>query len=127
MFLARLPLILLCIATTQNSFDLHVLSVTLAFILSQGQTLHKKVSFCTLFLSCIGNDLLRKLLPTEMVALIYFPSFNKTSIIDETMLNFCIRNGNRWTLTVKNTNYGTPSGTRTLDTLIKSQVLYQLS
>jgi len=30
-----------------------------------------------------------------MVALIYFPSFNKTSIIDETMLNFCIRNGNR--------------------------------
>ena len=66
--------------------------------------------------------------------------------------NFCVRNGNRWTLIVKNTNCiwtnqmlqyelplrgfredasilpdGTPSGTRTLDTLIKSQVLYQLS
>lgn len=30
-----------------------------------------------------------------MVALIYFPSHNMTSIIDWIVLNFCIRNGNR--------------------------------
>ena len=87
-----------------------------------------------------------------------FPVRLQTSIVGTGELNFRVRNGNGWTLTVKNTNYGkwltpnttikltscqevfprwmcvphiqrsgTPSGTRTLDTLIKSQVLYQLS
>ena len=33
---------------------------------------------------------------TVMVALIYFPSTNSTSIIDRQGLNFCVRNGNRY-------------------------------
>ena len=56
-----------------------------------------------------------------------FPGRFQPSIVSTGELNFRVRNGNGWTLTVKSTNYGTPSGTRTLDTLIKSQVLYQLS
>ena len=56
-----------------------------------------------------------------------FPARLQASIVGTGELNFRVRNGNGWTLTAKNTNYGTPSGTRTLDTLIKSQVLYQLS
>ena len=62
-----------------------------------------------------------------MLALPIFPVRLQTSIFGASELNFRVRNGNGWTLTAKNTNYGTPSGTRTLDTLIKSQVLYQLS
>ena len=88
-----------------------------------------------------------------------FPGRHQPSIVGTSELNYRVRNGNGWTLTVNNTNYirdlfdrfllyhissllsrafpdaysvrirkdGTPSGTRTLDTLIKSQVLYQLS
>ena len=56
-----------------------------------------------------------------------FPVRRQTSIFGTAELNFRVRNGNGWTLTAKSTNCGTPSGTRTLDTLIKSQVLYQLS
>ena len=78
-----------------------------------------------------------------------FPGRRQPSIVGTSELNCRVRNGNGWTLTVNNTNYdvtggpvtffftpasaealtggGTPSGTRTLDTLIKSQVLYQLS
>ena len=56
-----------------------------------------------------------------------FPGRRQPSIFGASELNYCVRNGNRWTLTAINTNYGTPSGTRPLDTLIKSQVLYQLS
>ena len=56
-----------------------------------------------------------------------FPIRRQTSIFGTGELNYRVRNGNGWTLTVIDTNYGTPSGTRTLDTLIKSQVLYQLS
>ena len=56
-----------------------------------------------------------------------FPVRRQTSIFGTGELNCRVRNGNGWTLTAKSTNYGTPSGTRTLDTLIKSQVLYQLS
>ena len=110
-----------------------------------------------------------------MLALPIFPVSHPTSIFGACELNFCVRYGNRWTLTPISTNYiymlttfrsitayqharafkkggdpyrirtdvkgvrglclnhltngpfGTPSGTRTLDTLIKSQVLYQLS
>ena len=64
---------------------------------------------------------------TLVLALPIFPARLQASIFGRSELNFRVRNGNGWTLTAKNTNYGTPSGTRTLDTLIKSQVLYQLS
>ena len=114
-----------------------------------------------------------------------FPGRHQPSIFGTTELNFCVRYGNRWTLSVINTNlctllyvkpfgfihlfgdscgnrtrvagvrgrslnrltnepfvctkangllfispctcFGAPSGARTQDTLIKSQVLYQLS
>ena len=62
-----------------------------------------------------------------------FPARLQASIVASAELNFCVRNGNRWTLCDKNTDcwanstYGAPSGTRTLDPLIKSQLLYQLS
>ena len=104
-----------------------------------------------------------------MFALPIFPGSRPPSIVGVHVLNFCVRDGNRWTHMTINTNFfvalttsckrtgdpyrirtdvngvrgrclnhltngpfwirgcGTPSGTRTLDTLIKSQVLYQLS
>ena len=116
-----------------------------------------------------------------MFALPIFTASHPATIVGVHELNFCVRNGNRWTLTVIITNsiyvnvvsngynlvslyhalavcqalvnsgdpyrirtdvngvrgrclnhltngpFGAPSGTRTRDTLIKSQVLYQLS
>ena len=41
MFRTRLPVASLCIATELLPHDLHVLSLPLAFILSQDQTLHR--------------------------------------------------------------------------------------
>ena len=88
------------------------------------------------------------------MALPIFPGSRPPSIVGANELNFCVRDGNRWTLIAINTNYfgdpyrirtdvngvrgrclnhltngpfGTPSGTRTQDPLIKSQLLYQLS
>ena len=95
-------------------------------------------------------------------ALPIFPGSRPPSIVGVHELNFCVRDGNRWTLMTINTNYfngfyhcfygdpyrirtdvngvrgrclnhltngpfGAPSGTRTRDPLIKSQLLYQLS
>ena len=73
-------------------------------------------------------------------ALPIFPGRRQPSIFGASELNCRVRNGNGWTLTAISTDLtvpiwmythpngsGTPSGTRTLDTLIKSQVLYQLS
>ena len=85
-------------------------------------------------------------------ALPIFPGRLQPSIFGASELNCRVRNGNGWTLTAISTDCailtafaakikyfvvppecfhsrgsGTPSGTRTLDTLIKSQVLYQLS
>ena len=89
-------------------------------------------------------------------ALPIFPGRRQPSIFGASELNCRVRDGNGWTLTAINTDFarsllryhfnqfpgqnlcfspevlplqgsGTPSGTRTLDTLIKSQVLYQLS
>ena len=40
-----------------------------------------------------------------MLALSIFPASHPASIVDEYELNFCVRDGNRWTLTVINTNY----------------------
>ena len=41
-FRTRLPVAINCIATVMLPLDLHVLSLPLAFILSQDQTLHCK-------------------------------------------------------------------------------------
>ena len=83
-------------------------------------------------------------------ALPIFPGRHQPSIFGASELNCRVRDGNGWTLTAISTDLsistslpvktfvvplerphsrgsGTPSGTRTLDTLIKSQVLYQLS
>ena len=100
-----------------------------------------------------------------MLALPIFPGRLQPSIVSRSELNYCVRNGNRWTLTLISTNsmssglpenklnykvfralcqpstpeimvylpahhnsgLGAPSGTRTRDPLIKSQLLYQLS
>ena len=95
-----------------------------------------------------------------MLALPIFPASRPASIVGGIVLNFCVRDGNRWTHNPINTNYisffakfgdpyrirtdvngvrgrclnhltngpfGAPSGTRTRDPLIKSQLLYQLS
>ena len=60
-----------------------------------------------------------------------FPGRLQPSIFGTAELNFRVRNGNGWTLCVKITDcsfeFGAPSGTRTPDPLIKSQLLYQLS
>ena len=70
-----------------------------------------------------------------------FPSRRQPSIFGTAELNFRVRNGNGWTLCVKSTDFisnqysiyrlptlhGAPSGIRTRDPLIKSQLLYQLS
>ena len=63
----------------------------------------------------------------KVLALPIFPARLQASIFGASELNFRVRNGNGWTPDAIDTNCGTPSGTRTLDTLIKSQVLYQLS
>ena len=51
------PLTIHCIATTNNPFDLHVLSTPPAFVLSQNQTLHKE-EFATGGLPCDNLTLL---------------------------------------------------------------------
>ena len=40
-----------------------------------------------------------------MLALPIFPASHPASIVGESELNFCVRYGNRWTLTPINTNY----------------------
>ena len=52
-----------------------------------------------------------------------FPGRRQPSIVDTGELNFCVRDGNRWILTAIDTVYGTPPGSRTLNLLIKSQLL----
>ena len=78
--------------------------------------------------------------------LLIFPGRFQPSIVSASELNCRVRDGNGCTLTAIGTDYkcmgktaaipavfpiiienGAPSGTRTRDTLIKSQVLYQLS
>ncbi len=59
--------------------------------------------------------------------LLIFPGSCPPSIFSASELNFCVRNGNRWTLTAINTNYGASSRTRTYDNSVNSRVLYRLS
>ena len=40
-----------------------------------------------------------------MLALSIFPASHPASIVDEYELNFCVRDGNRWTLVPISTNY----------------------
>ena len=40
-----------------------------------------------------------------MLALPIFPASHPASIVGEGVLNFCVRDGNRWTHTPINTNY----------------------
>ena len=88
-----------------------------------------------------------------MFALPIFTASHPATIVGVHVLNFCVRDGNRWTHMTINTNFGdpyrirtdvngvrgrclnhltngpfgAPSRTRTGDPLIKSQLLYQLS
>ena len=41
-----------------------------------------------------------------MLALPIFTASHPATIVGACELNFCVRNGNRWTLTAINTNYG---------------------
>ena len=56
-----------------------------------------------------------------------FPGRLQPSIFGTAELNDRVRNGNGWDLSVIITDFGAPTGTRTRDPLIKSQLLYQLS
>ena len=40
-----------------------------------------------------------------MLALPIFPASHPASIVGASELNFCVRDGNRWTLVAINTNY----------------------
>ena len=42
---------------------------------------------------------------SKMLALPIFPASHPASIVGACELNFCVRNGNRWTLTAINTNF----------------------
>ena len=77
---------------------------------------------------CCGTFLFRKLYWRRPI----FPVRLQTSIVGIVQLNYRVRNGNGWTLYDIDTNFysfrcGAPSGIRTRDPLIKSQLLYQLS
>ena len=92
-----------------------------------------------------GKNRLAKAKRSFVLALPIFPASHPASIVGADELNFCVRDGNRWTLVAIKTNLrrlhkaavmskafwlltsGAPSGTRTRDPLIKSQLLYQLS
>ena len=44
-----------------------------------------------------------------MLALLIFPGSRPPSIVSVRVLNFCVRDGNRWTHTTINTNYSNKS------------------
>ena len=121
--------------------------------LTNGPCLCSLVYFILSVLSVI-NPLREGVLPFSCRCwrLPIFPCRRQHSIFGADELNFRVRNGNGWTLISMDTNYlltvftplisffahfcctsvtvkviGAPTGTRTQDTLIKSQVLYQLS
>ena len=48
-----------------------------------------------------------------MLALPIFPASHPASIVGEGVLNFCVRDGNRWTHTPINTNYSFLLGKKT--------------
>ena len=142
-------------------------SKLITIIISRAEQKNNRYSIC-----CTGFDIY------ECWRIPIFPGRHQPSIVGTSELNFRVRNGNGWTLTVNNTNYsyiytklnwefwkpqgrlvtrrriellfaaweaavlaawptghvtlrirefGAPSGIRTRDPLIKSQLLYQLS
>ena len=50
-------------------------------------------------------DILRMSILFLMLALPIFPASHPASIVGACELNFCVRDGNRWTLTAINTNF----------------------
>ena len=56
-----------------------------------------------------------------MLALPIFPGSRPPSIVGANELNFCVRDGNRWTLIAINTNYSVLRGFVPLDLLMISQ------
>ena len=57
------------------------------------------------------------------MALPIFPGSHPPSIVGANELNFCVRDGNRWTLVAINTNYFVLRGFVPLDFHIVSQTL----
>ena len=53
----------------------------------------------------IRNDRILTDTVNIVLALSIFPASHPASIVDADELNFCVRDGNRWTLTAINTNY----------------------
>ena len=56
-----------------------------------------------------------------MLALPIFPGSRPPSIVGANELNFCVRDGNRWTLIAINTNYSIVRGFVPLDCYIITQ------
>ena len=59
-----------------------------------------------------------------MFALPIFPGSRPPSIVGANELNFCVRDGNRWTLIAINTNYLVRRGFVPLDLFIISQTIW---
>ena len=55
-----------------------------------------------------------------MLALPIFPGSHPPSIVGANELNFCVRDGNRWTLAAINTNYSVRGGGVSLELLYDS-------
>ena len=53
-----------------------------------------------------------------MLALPIFPGRHQPSIVGAYELNFCVRDGNRWTLIAINTNYGDKSSSSLLRKMV---------
>ena len=62
-------------------------------------------------------------LDSQVLALPIFPGSHPPSIVGANELNFCVRDGNRWTLIAINTNYLVLRGFVSLDSLILSQTI----
>ena len=55
------------------------------------------------------------------------PGRHQPSTIDVLGLNFCVRDGNRWTLIAINTDYGDSCGNRTRVTGVRGRCLSRLT
>ena len=99
---------LLCITFYSYFFSL----AKLCFLFTQfyGKTFFLVFLFlytcsCTFSLYSVFNEHLCESLRFACSPWPIFPDSHPSSIVGTVQLNFCVRNGNRWTLTVKNTNY----------------------
>ena len=75
------------------------------------RTVHRKVYRSAPFISSADWSLPHKKSPacwrdfSSVLALPIFPASHPASIVGANELNFCVRDGNRWTLIAINTNY----------------------